>query len=106
MFRCRMGEQLPKSVAERGHTMKRMYVMAVVALGALMVTGSAIAAPPTFDPTTDFAPSIDSYANTLFDGIVALLPPLLACAAVFTVLGIAVRAIRKWLGQKKANAVA
>lgn len=86
--------------------MKRAYLFLAVAAVSLMAAPLALAAPPTFDPSSDFGPSIDAYANTLFEGIVDLLPVVLGVAAVFTLLGIAVGAIRKWLGRRKATAVA
>ncbi len=82
----------------------RFYVMLMVAaVSALTVVGSALAIPPSFDPATDFTPAVESYANTLFDGVIAMLPVLLGVAATFTVLSIAVRAIKKWLGNRKAT---
>ncbi len=87
--------------------MSRFYAMLVVAaVSAMSVAGSALAVPPAFDPATDFTPAVESYANTLFDGIIAMLPVLLGIAATFTVLSIAVRSIKKWLGSRKATASA
>ncbi len=85
--------------------MRRFYSALVVGMvSSLLLVGSAFAAPPVFAPATDFTPAVEAYANTLFDGIVAMLPVLLGIAATFTVLGIAVRAIKKWMGNRKATA--
>jgi hypothetical protein len=86
---------------------KRFYSALVVGLVTMLtLSASALAVPPAFNPATDFTPAVESYANTLFDGVIAMLPVLLGIAATFTVLSIAVRAIKKWLGNRKAtNAV-
>jgi hypothetical protein len=78
-------------------------MLVVASVSALVTVGSALAAPPVFTPSTDFTPAVESYANTLFDGVIAMLPVLLGIAATFTVLSIAVRAIKKWLGNRKAT---
>lgn len=86
--------------------MRKLYsAFLVVVFGALAAVPVAMAqtTTPTFNPATDFGPAINTYANGVLDGVLALLPIVLGVAAVITVLALAVRAIRKWIGQKKVT---
>lgn len=78
---------------------KRFYVsLAVVALSALAVAGSALAVTVPEVP-------VDAYGDTLLDGLVSAITDVLPYAAAITAFAIGVGMIRRWLGSRKATRV-
>jgi hypothetical protein len=75
-----------------------MIVLAIVALGALMIVPSALAVTVPNIP-------VATYGSALLDGLADAVTDVLPYAAAITAFAIGVGLIRRWLGAKKATRV-
>jgi hypothetical protein len=79
--------------------MKRYTLMlSVMVLGALAfaATAGATASVP------DLEPAVAAYGDTILDNLVDALSAVLPYAAVFTVVGIGVTVLKRWIGRRSA----